>query len=161
MRKGSVLFNCIGLLGPQNWSSGCRRQTTLCSYEDSVPDAPAFHTVTWWQYEVSRLSALSKYHCLPDRTAIYLLFYIGTKFGLALRELRGLRMVENVALRKIFGPKRNEVIGDWRSPHIEELNDLYFSPYESDNKIKKKEMGGACSTCGGEERCIRGYGGET
>jgi hypothetical protein len=70
-------------------------------------------------------------------------------------------MVENVALRKIFGPKRDEVIGDWRRLHIEALHDLYSSPYESGNKIKKNEMGGACSTCGREERCIRGYGGET
>jgi len=44
-------------------------------------------------------------------TVIYLLFYVGGKFGLALRELRGLRMVKIVALRKIFGPKKDEVTG--------------------------------------------------
>jgi hypothetical protein len=31
-------------------------------------------------------------------------------------------------LRKIFGPKRDEVIGEWRKLHNEELRDLYFSP---------------------------------
>jgi hypothetical protein len=31
-------------------------------------------------------------------------------------------------LRRIFGPKRAEVIGEWRKQHNEELNDLYFSP---------------------------------
>jgi hypothetical protein len=31
-------------------------------------------------------------------------------------------------LRRIFGPKRDEVTGDWRRLHNEELNDLYYSP---------------------------------
>jgi len=35
---------------------------------------------------------------------------------------------ENRVLRRIFGPKRDEVIGEWRKVHNEELNDLYFSP---------------------------------
>jgi hypothetical protein len=33
----------------------------------------------------------------------------------------------NRVLRKIFGPKRDEVIGEWRKLHVEELNDLYSS----------------------------------
>jgi hypothetical protein len=35
---------------------------------------------------------------------------------------------ENRVLRKIFGPKRDEVTGEWRKLHTEELNDLYSSP---------------------------------
>ena len=35
---------------------------------------------------------------------------------------------ENRVLGRIFGPKRDEVTGEWRKLHIEELNDLYFSP---------------------------------
>jgi hypothetical protein len=35
---------------------------------------------------------------------------------------------ENRALRRIFGPQRDEVTGDWRRLHNEELNDLYSSP---------------------------------
>jgi hypothetical protein len=35
---------------------------------------------------------------------------------------------ENMVLRRIFGPRRDEVTGEWRRVHNEELNDLYFSP---------------------------------
>jgi hypothetical protein len=35
---------------------------------------------------------------------------------------------ENRALRRIFGPKRDEVTGEWRKPHNEELHDLCSSP---------------------------------
>ena len=38
------------------------------------------------------------------------------------------RVFENRVLRKIFGPKREEVTGEWRKLHNEELNDLYRSP---------------------------------
>jgi len=42
-----------------------------------------------------------------------------------LREEHRLRVFENVVLRKIFGPERDEVTGEWRKLHSEELNDLY------------------------------------
>jgi hypothetical protein len=44
-----------------------------------------------------------------------------------LREERGLRVFENRVLR-IFGPERDEVTGEWRQLHNEELNVLYSSP---------------------------------
>jgi len=53
-----------------------------------------------------------------------------------------LRVFENRVLRRIFGPKRDEVTGKWRKLLNEELNDLYCFG----DKIKKNEMGGACST---------------
>jgi hypothetical protein len=39
-----------------------------------------------------------------------------------------LRVFENRVLRRIFGPKRDEMTGDWRKLHNEELNNLYSSP---------------------------------
>jgi hypothetical protein len=45
-----------------------------------------------------------------------------------LRDERRLRVFENRVLRRIFGPKRDEVTGEWRNLHNEELSDLYSSP---------------------------------
>jgi len=45
-----------------------------------------------------------------------------------LREERKLRVFENMVFRRISGPRRNEVTGEWRRLHNEELNDLYCSP---------------------------------
>ena len=49
-------------------------------------------------------------------------------WSLTLREERKLRVFENMVLRRIFGPRREEVKGEWRRFHNEELNDLYCSP---------------------------------
>jgi hypothetical protein len=49
-------------------------------------------------------------------------------WSLTLREERGLRIFENRVLRRIFRPKRDEVTGEWRKLHNEELKDLYCSP---------------------------------
>jgi hypothetical protein len=49
-------------------------------------------------------------------------------WSLTLRDERRLRMFENRVLRKVFGPKRDEVTGEWRKLHNEELSDLYSLP---------------------------------
>ena len=49
-------------------------------------------------------------------------------WSLALREERRLRVFENRVLRRLFGPKRDEVTGEWRKLHNEELRDLYTLP---------------------------------
>jgi len=49
-------------------------------------------------------------------------------WSLTLREERRLRAFDNSVLRRISGPKRDEVIGEWRKLHHKELNDLYSSP---------------------------------
>jgi hypothetical protein len=49
-------------------------------------------------------------------------------WSLILKEERRLRLFENRVLRRIFGPKRDEVTGEWSKLHNEELNDLYSLP---------------------------------
>ena len=49
-------------------------------------------------------------------------------WSLTLREERKLTVFENMVLRRIFGPRRDEVTGEWKRLHNEELNDLYCSP---------------------------------
>ena len=39
------------------------------------------------------------------------------------------QLFENIVFRRIFGPRRDEVTGEWRRLHNEELNDLYCSPH--------------------------------
>ena len=45
-----------------------------------------------------------------------------------MREERRLKVFENRVPRRIFGPRRGEVTGEWRKLHKEDLNDLYYSP---------------------------------
>ena len=54
--------------------------------------------------------------------------YACETWSLILREERKLRVFENMVLRRIFGLRRDEVTGEWRRLHNEELNDLYCSP---------------------------------
>jgi hypothetical protein len=49
-------------------------------------------------------------------------------WSLTRREERRLRVFENRVLRRVFGPKRDEVTGEWRELQNEELNDLYSLP---------------------------------
>jgi len=49
-------------------------------------------------------------------------------WSLTLREERKLRVFEKKVLRRIFGSRRDEVTGEWRRMHNEELNDFYSSP---------------------------------
>ena len=48
-------------------------------------------------------------------------------WSLTLREEKKLRVFENMVLRRIFGPRRDKVTGEWRRLHNEEQNDLYSS----------------------------------
>jgi hypothetical protein len=78
-----------------------------------------------------------------------------------LREERRLSVFENRVLRRIFGPKRDEVTGEWRRLHKRALCSVLLTKYHSGDEVKKTEMGGACGTYGGEYRCIQGFSGKT
>jgi len=78
-----------------------------------------------------------------------------------LREERKLRVFENMVLRRIFGPRRDEVTGEWKRLHNEELNDLCSSP-NIVRVIKWRRMSWAGHVARmGEERGVYSLGGET
>jgi hypothetical protein len=60
-------------------------------------------------------------------------------WSVTLREEHRLRVFENRVLRRIFGPKRDEVTGEWRKLHNEELHNLYSSP-DIIRQVKSKRM---------------------
>jgi len=65
-----------------------------------------------------------------------------------------MRLFENRVLRRIFGPKRDEVTGEWRKLHNEELSDLYCSP-NIVRVIKSRRMRWAGHVaCMGERRGV-------
>ena len=67
--------------------------------------------------------------CNIYRTVILPVVLYGCKtWSLTLLEERKLMVFENRMLRRIFGPTRDEITGEWRRLHNEELNDLYSSP---------------------------------
>ena len=77
-------------------------------------------------------------------------------WSLTLREERRLRVFENRVLRRVFGPKRDEVTGECRK-----LHNVLLTEYCAGGKIEKNETGGACGGYGGGERGAQGSGGET
>jgi len=78
-----------------------------------------------------------------------------------LREERRLRVFENRGRRRVFGSKRDEVRGDWRKLHTEELSDIYISPntFRVIKSRKKKELGRSCTLLRSGEM-YKGFGGE-
>jgi len=78
---------------------------------------------------------LCVYVCTYVNVSMYVFIYVckfvcfdGRKmWSLALWEERRLTMFENRVLRRIFGPKSDEVTGEWRKLHNEKLNDPYSS----------------------------------
>jgi len=75
-------------------------------------------------------------------------------WSLTLRKEKKLRAFENMVLRRIFGPRRDEVTGEWRRLHNEELNDLNPLPYIV-RVIKSRRMRWAGHVARmGEERVV-------
>jgi len=93
--------------------------------------------------------------CSIYRTIVLPVVLYGCEtWSLTLREERKLRVFENMVLRRIFGPRRDEVTEEWRRLHNEELNHLYSSP-NIVRVIKWRRMRWAGHvTCMGEERGV-------
>ena len=69
-------------------------------------------------------------------------------------------MFEKCVLRRIFGPKRDEVTGEWIKLNNEEVNDLFSSP-NIVRVIKSRKMGWVEHVARMGERRIQGFGGVT
>jgi len=74
-------------------------------------------------------------------------------WSLTRREVRKLRVFENMVLRRIFGPRRDEVTGEWRRLHNEELNDLYSPNIVRVIKSRRMRWAGHVA-CMDEERGV-------
>jgi hypothetical protein len=68
---------------------------------------------------------------------------------------------ENRVLRRIFGPKKADVTGEWMKLHNEELHNLYSSP-DSIRQISARRMSweGTCGTHGTRQKSVQGFGGK-
>jgi hypothetical protein len=117
---------------------------TAASFQMSVPDICGVFMYLWLvnfgPVELLCQCMQVAYLCYQPvlRPADYYYYYYYYNFAcflygcetwsLILREERNLRVFENMVLRRIFGPRRDEMTGEWRRLHNEELNDLYSSP---------------------------------
>jgi hypothetical protein len=93
------------------------------------------------------------------KTIILLVVLYGCEtWSLTLREEHRLRVFENRVLRRIFGPKRYEVTGEWRKLHNGELHNLYPSP-DIIRQMKSRRMRWAGHVaCRRGEKRVQGFG---
>jgi len=118
---------------------------TILTYQNSIPEEiksrlrsgnACYHSV---QNLLSSRLLSKNWKIKIYRTIILPVVLYGFEtWSLTLRKERKLRVFENMVLRRIFGPRRDEVPGEWRRLHNEELNDLYSSP----NIVRREEWDG-------------------
>ena len=72
------------------------------------------------------------------RTIIFLVVLYGCEtWSLTLRKELRLRVFEDTLLRRVFGPKIDDITGEWRKLHTEDLSDLLLTQYCAGGKIEK------------------------
>jgi hypothetical protein len=76
-----------------------------------------------------------------------------------LRKGYNLRVLKNMMLKKTLEPKREEIIGEWRIKHNEELNELLCLPNTASRVSKSRRMERQGHV--GDERCTQGFDEET
>jgi hypothetical protein len=81
-------------------------------------------------------------------------------WSVTLREENRLRVFENRVLRRIFGPKRDGVRGEWRRLRNEELYDMYSSSNIRVIKSRSMKWAGHVARMGEQEKCIQDFGGD-
>jgi hypothetical protein len=92
--------------------------------------------------------------CQQTWKEVPVVLYRCETWSLTLREERRLRVFENRMLRRVFGPKRDEVTGEWRKLHNEERSHLYSLP-NIVRVVKWRKMRWAgYVTCMGQERGV-------
>jgi hypothetical protein len=84
-----------------------------------------------------------------------LVLYGCETWSLTLTEKHRLRAFENRVLRRIFGPKRDEVTGGWRKLHNEELHNLYPSPSILRMKSRRMRWAGHVARMGEKRNAYR------
>jgi hypothetical protein len=93
------------------------------------------------------VQSLLSYHLLSKNVKVKIyktiilpvVLYGCETWSLTLREEHRLRVFENRVVRRIFGPKRDEVTGEWRKLHNEKLHNLYSSP-DIIRQVKSRRM---------------------
>jgi hypothetical protein len=76
-------------------------------------------------------------------------------WSLTLREEHRLRVFDNKVLRRVFGPKRDEVTGGWRKLYNEELRDLYSSSINRIMKSRRMRWAGHVARMGEKRNAYR------
>jgi hypothetical protein len=96
-----------------------------------------------------------------DKTIIQSLIFYGCEtWSLALREEHRLRVFENGFLRRTSGLKRDEVTGEWKKLHNEELHILYPSPNVTARSNQGEWGGHGMWHAWGREKSVQGFGGK-
>jgi hypothetical protein len=96
---------------------------------------------------------------LPCRNDVFIVYILTVLLWfVTLREEHRLKALESRVLRRIFGPKRDEVTGDWRKMHSDELRDLYSSTNIVWVIKSRRRWVGHVARMG--ERRVQGFGGK-
>jgi hypothetical protein len=107
----------------------------------------------WWEYTISNQSQPLPFTTSSTQQSEYQYGNIRRSAAYAGSKHRQIDQEKTI----LSGPKRDEVIGEWRRLSNEKLF-VPFTYYYRDNIIKKNEIGGTSSTYGREERCLNSYG---